>query len=105
MSCEGRGGNFGPSDPKFVKLEDGTMRRKVRAGMSGAGEVLLYVGESLAVGTGRWESLAGLSSGCYMTVSRSRRPIAHALRSKKPFPAPRHRLGTELSEGTRLGIP
>ena len=61
------------------------MRRKVEAAISGAGEVFIYGGESLAVGTGRWVSHAGLSSGCYVPVSPSRRPIAHVLRSKGPF--------------------
>ena len=59
MSCEGGCGRSRPSDPKVVKLEVGSMRRKVGAGISGAGEVLLYVGESLAVGTGRWVSGRG----------------------------------------------
>lgn len=61
------------------------MRRRVGTAISGAGEVFIYGGESLAVGTGRWVSHAGLSSGCYVPVSQSRRPIAHAPRSKRPF--------------------
>ena len=64
------------------------MRRKVETAISGAGEVFIYGGESLAVGTGRWVSQvsqAGLSSGCYVPVCPSGRPIAHALRSKRPF--------------------
>ena len=88
MSCEGGGGKCRPSDHEVVKLEDGSMRRKVGAGISGAGEVLLYIGESLAVGTGRWMSRAGFSSGCYVPVSPSRKPIAHAPRSKEAFLVP-----------------
>ena len=88
MSCEGGGGRCRPSDPEVVKLEIGRMRGKLGAGISGAGEVLLYVGERLAVGTGRWMSQAGSSNGCYVPASPSCKLIAHAPRSKKAFLVP-----------------
>ena len=71
------------------------MRRKVGAGISGAGEVLLYAGESLAVGTGRWVSRAGFSCGCYVPVfSKSQADSACSEMQKGLFSSYRYRLGT-----------
>ena len=52
VSCEGGAGAFWSSIPEFVKLEVGSMRRKVKAYMSGATDVLM-VREIPAVGTAR----------------------------------------------------
>lgn len=94
MSCEGGGGRCRPSDPEVVKLEMGSMGRKVGAGISGAGEVLLYVGvgESLAVGTGRLASQAGFSSGS--SISNSQADSACSEMQKGLFSSCRYRLGT-----------
>ena len=75
--CEGGAGLSWPPIPKVVKLEVGSMGRKVKAHISGATGILA-VREFPAVGTARCESkwLARFSHGRHIGRCRA---IAHAL--------------------------